>query len=342
MQPSDSTHATCESSADDTSPTELQSPMNVMTDESAPVFLVGATRSGTTLLRLMLDHHPQISHFGEFEYAVHQITDAGLPDLADYYRYLELDRMYRVRHWDVDHSLDYVHLIRSFLQQAIDRSGKPLGGATVHSKFDELPRIWPNARYIHIVRDPRDVSRSCIGMGWVGNVYYGTEYWLEPIRRWNRLAGQLAPDRQMNVRYEDLICNTESELVRICEFIGTDYDNAMLDYADNSTYGLPEPSLTEQWRRKLSPQQIQQVESVCHVEMKRFGYEPASDSFAKPSGLAALRLSCEHRARRIQRNVKVYGLTRYFTWQLAKRFPHCELKRRIIHAKNAFDQENLR
>ena len=54
-----------------------------------PTFLVGAERSGTTLLRLMLDHHPQVAFLHEFEFAVDCVGDDGTcPALPDYYRYL--------------------------------------------------------------------------------------------------------------------------------------------------------------------------------------------------------------------------------------------------------------
>ena len=317
-------------------------PMNVTSDDSSPVFLVGATRSGTTLLRLMLDSHPEISNFGEFEYAVHMIEDDRLPVMADYYRYLDLDRMYRVRSWDIDPKLGYVDLIRSFLQQAGDRAGKPFVGATVHSQFDELPRLWPNARYIHIVRDPRDVARSCIGMGWCGNAYFGTDYWLEPIRRWKKLSETLPPSRRIQVRYEDLICDTRAQLERICEFIGTDYHDQMMSYPENSTYTLPEASLIEQWKRKMPDDDIQNVESVCHPYMPEFGYTPVSKSLDTPSGMRLMQLKTQHRWNRIQRNLKVYGIPRYVTWQIAKQLPYCALKRRILSSKNRYDQVRLK
>lgn len=316
--------------------------VDVMHDQASPVFLVGATRSGTTLLRLMLDHHPQILNFGEFEYAVHQISEQGFPAMPDFYRYLDLDRMYRTRSWSIDPKLDYVKLVRSFLQQAADRAGKPIVGATVHSKLDYLPKIWPNARYIHLVRDPRDVARSCIGMGWAGNVWHGIPYWLEPVQRWQRLSANLPVDRQLVVRFEDLIADTKGELTRICEFVGTTYDAAMMDYHEDSRYTLPEASLTEQWRTKLSAEELQQIESQCHVQMQMFGYTPVSENLDPPSTWKRRHLTLDHRWKRIQRNLRVYGLARYAFWQLAKQMPYCALKRRILSGKNRFDQARLK
>ena len=67
--------------------------------------------------------------------------------------------------FDVDETLTYPDLVRSFLQQKKVWDDKPIVGATVHKFFDVTQTIWPDARYIHIVRDPRDVARSCVVIG---------------------------------------------------------------------------------------------------------------------------------------------------------------------------------
>src|SRR5262245_28549711 len=136
-----------------------------------PVFLVGAERSGTTLLRLMLDHHPQIAFHFEFEFAVDRISlDGVLPALVDYHRWLISNRVFQHAGWSIDPELDYPHLVDSFLRQKQQLAGgKRLVGATVHRNFQHLRSIWPDARFVHIVRDGRDVSRSVVMMGWAGN-----------------------------------------------------------------------------------------------------------------------------------------------------------------------------
>ncbi len=83
---------------------------------SKPIFLVGAERSGTTVLRLMLSHHPQLSWCQEFEYVVDQVTNEGrFPNLDQYYEWLETHRVFQARNFKIDHTLDYVELVNSFL-----------------------------------------------------------------------------------------------------------------------------------------------------------------------------------------------------------------------------------
>jgi hypothetical protein len=238
-----------------------------------PIFLVGAERSGTTLLRLMLDHHPQIAFYHEFEFAVDQIDDFGnFPEIASYHEYLATNRIFLHSGFHIDHNLNYIELVNSFLTQKQKRDNKPLIGATVHYHFHHLLKIWPQAKFIHLIRDGRDVARSTIAMGWAGNFFTAVERWLEAEQLWQRFNFELSPQQKLTIQYEALIQNPGEVLTQICSFIGVPFDPAMYNYAERSTYELPNPAFATQWRRKLSNYQIRLIESRIGLLLKERGY----------------------------------------------------------------------
>lgn len=273
-----------------------------------PVFLVGAERSGTTLLRLMLGHHPDLAWVNEFEYAVDMVSDDGrFPDLEQYTAWLQRHRIFRASECTIDPALDYPALVRDFLEQRRRRAGKAQVHATCHRHFDRLLHIWPEARFIHLVRDGRDVARSVIGMGWAGNVYTAASRWIEAERLWEQLRARLSEDRWIELKYELLLAEPERELTRICEFIGVAFDPAMLAYDCDSTYEKPDPSLAQQWRRKLSPHQIRLIEARIGPMLADRGYELSGHPSLSVGPLRRWGLRIQDRFYRARFRLKRYG-----------------------------------
>ncbi len=241
---------------------------------SEPIFLVGADRSGTTVTRLMLSSHPQLALSSELSYVVELISETGeLPTLEQYYEYLETHRIFQAHDFKIDRNLNYPDLVKSFLSQHQQREKKPFVGATVHLYFDRLVEIWPNARFIHLVRDGRDVARSWIGMGWAGTVWNGLDGWIEAETAWEKLEAKISPQQWTEVHYEDLIQEPVETLTRLCQFIGIPFDQAMFDYIETSPYNTPNPQLVQQWRQKLSKYEIRLLESRVGEMLVSRGYE---------------------------------------------------------------------
>jgi len=250
----------------------------------APLFLVGSERSGTTWLRLILSHHPRLSWSNEFEYAVDRVSDRGdWPRLDGYYKWLDTHRIFRATGFTIDKSLDYPSLIKSFLRQRAQRDGKPLVGATVHRHFDRLLHVWPDARFIHMVRDGRDVANSAIKLGWAGTTWFGIDQWVEAERLWDRLAAGLPRDRWTEISYENLVTQPEQTAQGLCRFIGIPYDQAMFDYPKHTTYKAPSRQLGKQWRKTLTPFEVRLAEAKAGEMLVKRGYEL--------SGLPAVKIS---------------------------------------------------
>lgn len=287
-----------------------------------PIFLVGSERSGSTLLRLMLDHHPRIAFYSEFPFPVEKIGDDGtFPPLDAYHKWVASHWMFSASGLTLDTSLDYPKLVNSFLEQKRRRDGKQLVGATVHWHFDRLRHVWPDARYIHILRDGRDVARSCIRMGWAGNVWMGSETWIEAERSWTTLLKQLPESRYCEVRYEELIGHPRENLEAICGFIRVPFDEAMLSFPDDSTYDLPDTKLVFQWKEKAPVEEIRLAEARIGDLLVERGYALSGLPKLEPSRLRIRKLQLQDRwARRLFR-VRRYGLSLTALSALSRRRP---------------------
>jgi len=296
--------------------------MTVLEIIEQPVFIVGPLRSGTTLLRLMLENHPDMNFFGEFEGAVSQANGQSFPNINYYHQFVATDRMMQDANFGVDKNLEYIELVKSFLLQAYQKKPVNIIGACIHSRFDLIPRIWPNAKFIHITRDPRDVAKSTIPMGWAGNVYGGAKYWLEPEQRWQTLKEKLTSNSYIEVQYEELIRATNDELKNICDFLGQSYDENMPDIDKISTYSKPDPKLVEQWRKKQSANEILAVESQCRELMLSLGYKVVNSTPDKdPSTLQRFILKFDNKIKRTQFSINRYGIRLWLYKIISNKLP---------------------
>ncbi len=307
------------------------------------LFLVGAERSGTTVLRLMLDHHPVISWVNEFEYAVDRIRpDGSWPALPEYYEWVETHRVFQASGFGIDRSLDYPDLVRSFLAQRRARANKPIVGATVHRNFDRLLHIWPEARFIHIFRDARDVARSNVRIGWAGNVYMGVERWMQAEKLWEALRDRIGSERFIEIKQEDLIRAPTRVLTRICQFLDVAYDEKMLEYPANTTYEAPDPQLVEQWRRKASEEEILLVESRIAGMLVARGYELSGLTPFTVTAEMERRLRRQDRAARARFRLKRYGLKLWIADVLSRRVGPRAWQKVIRLKLNEIDRKHLK
>lgn len=283
-------------------------------------FLCGALRSGTTLAALMLGAHPLITRAGEMDFLFESPRAAdGTPDLKAYRRMLADNRIFRAGGVGIDENLAHDDLVRSFVEQKRE-PGRALV-ATVHRNFQRIPAIFPGARYIHLLRDPRDVARSSIKMGWAGNVYYGVDHWIASERDFEALERQVPPERILTLHHRNLVRDPEGELARVCAFLGLAYDPAMLRYHETSTYDPPDPGFIEGWRKKLTPEEIGLVEGKAGAMMAARGFEASGYPRLQPGRLKRAALSLQNRAARIAFSIRRYGAVLTFLDIAGRRLP---------------------
>lgn len=304
------------------------------------VFVCGALRSGTTLLRLMIDDHPGLSNPGEMDFLFEPPMRSGAPDMDVYAGELALNRVFAGLQLSFTKGLSYEDQVRDFIRQ-LRKPGRRLT-INIHRHFDHIPAIFPNARYVHLLRDPRDAAKSAIGMGWAGNVFHGVDHWIKSERDFERLAAKTPTDRIYRLRNEDLIKAPERELAKLCAFLGVAYDPAMLNYPSHTTYGPPDPALIEQWRRVLTPREIELIESKVRPMMVERGYEPATQNPAGPSLFERAAIRIGNSWGRFRFAATRHGTALTLLEMVAVRAPSPALKRFIRRRKSAKERLHVK
>lgn len=276
-----------------------------------PIFIAGLERTGTSLMYALLASHEHISmtrRTNFWRYFADQFGNLDDDDNLD--RCLEKLRVYKRM---VPLELDFPQLRADFVagprtygrlygqlqQQVARRRGKPRWGdksLNIERHTDRLLTEYPEARVLHMMRDPRDRLASVMSR-WTGRrsaVAVGTAGWLWSARLASHNAARY-PDAYRIVRYESLVSDPEAELREICDFIGEPYDEQMLtmsgasrfrDAGSNSSYGpRTAGSITTESIRKyeavLAPRQIAYVQNAARTEMIEHGYEPHPVSLTK-------------------------------------------------------------
>jgi hypothetical protein len=287
-----------------------------------PIFLLGAHRSGTTLLGLMLRGHSSIGWIGECEYLVDFIEPetGDFPVKHEFHRMLQTDRRFRARAFDIEESLAPRELADSLLVQTMEGQGKTRIGGAVHRHFDRILNLWPDARVIHLIRDGRDVALSRINLGWAGNAWSSAPAWAEIERSWDALSPRLAPGQAFELRYEELVRDPSGHLERLCAFLSVDYEPEMLNYPARSTYEAPDPSLAQQWRTRLSPRECQLLDGCIGDVLVRRGYPLGSSQALEPGLLEESALRVQDWSSRLLWRLNRYGARLVVTEFVTRKF----------------------
>ncbi|CAN5287924.1 sulfotransferase [soil metagenome] len=193
------------------------------TPAERPIFLIGCARSGTTLLRLMLDSHPAISCGGETKFLVdleRTIERYALPTKFDQPRQYWLERL---RAYYAGIQLDYMH--RRGKRRWADKT--PL--YTLHLPL--LEELFPHSQYVHLIRDGRDVVASTRDR-WGYRPALGTAWrkWTLYVRTAQEFGRTLPAGRYHDLRYEHLVADPEPVMRRLFDFLGEAWDPRVLDY----------------------------------------------------------------------------------------------------------------
>jgi hypothetical protein len=285
-----------------------------------PVFLVGARRSGTTLFRLMLGGHKDVhfQHRWEDIASAFSALDAGAANID-----VEIEEFGRMM---ATSEPELRQKIETEAAQLLQTNGAMILGATCHIGFLALHKAWPDAKFIHLLRDPRDVAISHRKLGWSGHDYFAGDGWVTAERDCDKLKSKLGAGQYLTTRYEDLVLDPEAELTRLCAFLGIAYTQDLYSYTETSPYSYPKKELANRWKGQLTPERLPIIEARMRPLMRERGYDPSAPA-TKYSGLQIKLFKVrEVLVRRVSR-VRKHGFYYVAVNMLARRLPIGILKR---------------
>jgi hypothetical protein len=274
-----------------------------------PVFVVGCGRSGTTLLRLMLDAHSDLAIPGETHFLIalwdrrRQFETAGGRLDAEALARSAMSS-HQFRYWEVpdDAVLQRVRVlppdagfadtVGALYMAYADERGKRRWGDKTPQYVRSIPllaRIFDGSRFIHVIRDGRDVALSYLSLRWgPPNVWRAARIWRDDVAAGRQAGTALGPSRYLEVRYERLVAEPEATLRDVCAFLELPFEQGMLEYhlvggerlgarpdrADHHGSSIRPPTKgMRDWRGEMPAERIRAFESVAGATLADLGYE---------------------------------------------------------------------
>jgi hypothetical protein len=282
-----------------------------------PIFIVGPPRSGTTLTAKILGRHSRIfmpgeTHFFDDIYARRgEVSGIGnsvnvqevIQRLSNlYHRYYEPEDQQRIEILFQDsrtfdgleaQMMDYKHIFAWFMEIQMRSEGKQRwGNNTPRDIFNikDILNFFPNAKIIICVRDIRDFMvsyqnkwRQVPKAYWnrMQNVYHPVVtsiLWKASIRQINYIKDVMSKENYIIIKYENLVEKPETVVAEICNVIGEEFEDDMLDITfSNSSFDLRERGIFSssigRWQEILHPEEVAIAHTIAGKELRQFGYE---------------------------------------------------------------------
>ena len=333
---------------------------NLKEFEHSPIFIVGVPRSGTTLLQMILNSHSKIAIYSEIHFFTQIVQLKNIiPHLKskseideffeqikriNHYKYLpgidELEKTVKSRMYltsESSYENFYLYLMQEF---AKSEKKERFGEKTPQNinYLEELIKLFPNAKIINIIIDPRAVVNSLVKVDWSSDdIIVNTLKWKIQIIN-SEQKKMNCNGNYLEVTYESLVENAETTLKTICEFIDVRYDSEMLNYFYHSDNYLSKEkdkigvtkniyqSSTNKWNYELSKSQIYIIQLLLGSYLTKFGYDKLNISL-KNKVFSPITLIKE--------------ISQYFSYLLKERKRRRNEKSDIIYGDNTKFKEML-
>lgn len=276
------------------------------------VFVVGSPRSGTTLLKRLLDSHPLLAVTRETHWIPRfyergigltskgDVTPALSSRLFEHPRFshLKLDPKQVEETLAAMADRPYADFVSHLFDLCAKREHKPFVGDKTPPyvrKIDVLSGLWPQARFVHLIRDGRNVCLSMLNWRmahraagrrstWHEDPVSTAALWWEWLVRLGREAGARLPSwRYYELRYEDLVADPDQQCRQLCRFLDFPYEEEMLHYhrgrtktdpdlSANGAWLPPTPGLRD-WSSQMPTPDLQRFEAAAGRLLEELGYE---------------------------------------------------------------------
>ncbi|MGH8870239.1 MAG: sulfotransferase [Actinomycetes bacterium] len=285
-----------------------------------PVFVGACPRSGTTMLRTMLNSHPELAVPHETRFLVDAWRRrARWGDLS------EAHNRRRLARWVVRRKKSRVERLVDDPKQLVDRmvAAPPTLGSVLAAGFalyaeghdkprwgdkrpsyvmnmDAVFRMFPDAQFINVVRDPRAAVASIRKIGWYRDgLEAGAAIWEQSVRCADIWRRRLAPDQFLEIQYEKLVADPRGTLEEIVAFLGLDPAgiDPMLQFHETTDIHsatmhplVAKPVTTEAlrtWDDTLDPGEVAFIENALARPMRRYGYTPDRPGVQVPAELSS-------------------------------------------------------
>jgi hypothetical protein len=277
---------------------------------SPPVFVVGCSRSGTTLVQTILDSHPRLSVLYEADFLVdiplglrsslanasqaltlaqaHPSFRADSILLAD--RFDARTARAACRELGVTDAAGAMRVLAASqaLTQGKGRWGNKTPKALLH--VAEMAIVYPDAQFIHVIRDGRNSASSQARLSH-RSLIQGALLWRTGMRTGRRAGSRLGPDRYLEVRLEELLSSPEEQIRRMCVFLGEDFDQSLLHFHTTARERIPPSGLSIHPRLGEPPRPLpsssdgavtglaqRAAAALIDAELVELGYIPAAAS----------------------------------------------------------------
>ena len=278
-----------------------------------PILICGVDRSGTTMLGSILGRSPGAICTPESNFLMHlcHSPDFDLEriparetlrkiEASERFRLLWLDKLPKLQWPHRDDSTNYTTLIEELVLAYARASGRnnptrwvdhPPSNAR---RAESMIELFPDARFVHIVRDPRAVVASLTRLPWGPSTpMTAANYWLQKIAA--PLALETGPykKRIIRTRYEDILASPAEELAKLRAFLrlpppstqsdAESYSVSEYQLAQHALVGRdPDPTRGKAWEQQLTQREVEIIEYCVADTLQVLGYAPRFGHSARP------------------------------------------------------------